>query len=88
LWWFVDLTFFFAQKDECRHPKPLQPGELAFFVIQPRYMNVELRIVIDVSMGKLNVFMSTHDDTYVAFPNSTTGLNDILLDDSYRYVYV
>lgn len=65
-------------------PKPLHPGELVFFVIQPRFMNVDIRIVIDVTQGRLNVFMSTHDDTYVAYPNTTTGLNDILLEDIYR----
>ncbi|XP_050307632.1 multiple epidermal growth factor-like domains protein 8 [Anthonomus grandis grandis] len=71
--------------DDCKlKPKPLHPGEIVFFVIQPRFMNVDIRIVVDVTQGKLNVFMSTHDDTYVAHPNASTGLNDILLDELYR----
>ncbi|XP_066249619.1 multiple epidermal growth factor-like domains protein 8 isoform X2 [Euwallacea similis] len=82
----VDNKMCFDAKsiDECKSPKPLNPGELVFFVIQPRFMNVDIRIVIDVTFGKLNVFMSTHDDTYVAFPNVTTGLNDIRLNENYR----
>lgn len=41
-------------------------------------MNVDIRIMIDVTQGEVNVFMSTHDDTYLAYPNST-----LLLDDQY-----
>lgn len=64
-------------------PKPLHPGEVVFFVIQPRFMNVDIRIIIDVTQGRLNVFMSTHDDTHVAYPNATTGLIDIDIDTQY-----
>lgn len=64
-------------------PKPLHPGEMVFFVIQPRFMNVDIRIIIDVTQGRLNVFMSTHDDTYAAYPNTTTGLNEIEIDQLY-----
>lgn len=64
-------------------PKPVHPGEMVFFVIQPRFMNVDIRIIIDVTQGRLNVFMSTHDDTYVAYSNTTTGLNEIELDQLY-----
>lgn len=63
-------------------PKPLHPGEMVFFAIQPRFMNVDIRIVIDVTQGELNVFMSTHEDTYLAFPNSS-----IIMDDKYNPHY-
>lgn len=49
-------------------------------------MNVDIRIIIDVTQGRLNVFMSTHDDTYKAYPNVSTGLNDIELDAQYYYM--
>ncbi|XP_060517960.1 multiple epidermal growth factor-like domains protein 8 isoform X2 [Cylas formicarius] len=85
----VDSKMCFDAKpiDECKiKPKPLHPGEIVFFVIQPRFMNVDIRIIIDVTQGRLNVFMSTHDDTYIAYPNGTTGLNDIDLDTRYKSV--
>lgn len=66
-------------------PKPLYPGEVVFFAIQPRFMNVDIRIIIDVTQGKLNVFMSTHDDTYVAYPNSTSGVTDVNIDAQYGH---
>ncbi|KAK9888746.1 hypothetical protein WA026_000973 [Henosepilachna vigintioctopunctata] len=82
----VDSKMCFDAKpiDECKmKPKPLHPGEMVFFVIQPRFMNVDIRIIIDVTQGRLNVFMSTHDDTYVVYPNITSGRNDIELDQLY-----
>lgn len=66
-------------------PKPLYPGEVVFFAIQPRFMNVDIRIIIDVTQGKLNVFMSTHDDTYVANPNSSSGVIDVNIDGQYGH---
>lgn len=66
-------------------PKPLYPGEVVFFAIQPRFMNVDIRIIIDVTQGKLNVFMSTHDDTYVANLNSTSGIIDVGIDNQYGH---
>lgn len=66
-------------------PKALHPGEVVFFVIQPRFMNVDIRIIIDVTQGKLNVFMSTHDDTYVAYPNGSSGIIDISVDGQYGH---
>ncbi|CAH0556746.1 unnamed protein product [Brassicogethes aeneus] len=82
----VDSKMCFDAKpiDECKiKPKPLHPGEVVFFVIQPRYMNVNIRIIVDVTQGKLNVFMSTHDDTYVVLPDYTTGGNKIEIDPQY-----
>lgn len=82
----MDAKMCFDAKpiDECKmKPKPLYPGETVFFAIQPRFMNVDIRIMIDVTQGKLNVFMSRHDDTYVVYPNVTSGLQEINLDTKY-----
>lgn len=82
----IKYDFKFLFLDECKmKPKALHPGEVVFFVIQPRFMNVDIRIIIDVTQGKLNVFMSTNDDTYIAFPNSTTGVTDINVDGQYGH---
>lgn len=72
--------------DECKmKPNPLHPGEVVFFVIQPRFMNVDIRIIIDVTQGKLNVFMSTHDDTYVAHRNGSNGFINVDIDNMYGH---
>lgn len=82
----MDTKMCFDSKliDECKmKPKALYPGETVFFMIQPRFMNVDIRVIIDVTQGKLNVYMSTHDDTYIVYPNMSTGFNEIMLDSHY-----
>uniref|UniRef100_A0A6P7FBW0 Multiple epidermal growth factor-like domains protein 8 n=1 Tax=Diabrotica virgifera virgifera TaxID=50390 RepID=A0A6P7FBW0_DIAVI len=84
----VDNKMCFDAKpmDECKmKPNALHPGEVVFFVIQPRFMNVDIRIIIDVTQGRLNVFMSTHDDTYVASRNNTSGFIDVDIDSMYGH---
>lgn len=84
----VDNKMCFDAKpmDECKiKPNPLHPGEVVFFVIQPRFMNVDIRIIVDVTQGKLNVFMSTHDDTYIASRNGTSGFIDVDIDSMYGH---
>lgn len=78
-----DFLYF---SDECKvKPKPLQPGQTVFFVVQPRFMNVDIRIIVDVTQGELNLFMSPQDDSFVVFPNSTNGFQEIYLDHNYRW---
>lgn len=69
--------------DECKKPQPLRPGQTVFFVIQPRFMNVDIRIIVDVTQGELDLFMSPQDDSFVVLPNQTTGDQDIYLDSRY-----
>lgn len=71
--------------DECKKPSPLRPGQTVFFVIQPRFMNVDIRIIVDVTQGELDLFMSPQDDSFVVLPNETNGDQDIYLDN--RYVW-
>lgn len=56
-----------------------------FFVIQPRFMNVDIRIIIDVTQGELDVFMSPQDDSFIVETNQTTGFHDIFLDNRYNW---
>ena len=77
----VKMCFDAKPIDECvNKPKPLHPGEMVFLMIQPRYLNVDIRIIIDVTQGKLNVFMSTHDNNFSVRYNETSGLNEIHVD--------
>lgn len=70
--------------DECeRH---LDPGKTQFFLIQPRYMNVDIRIVIDVSVGEIDLQMSSHDDTFVINTNISNNFHEILLDSRYHWI--
>ncbi|ALC38654.1 CG7466 [Drosophila busckii] len=72
--------------EECKSkPAPLRPGQTVFFVIQPRFMNVDIRIIIDVTQGELDVFMSPQDDSFIVETNLTNGYHDIFLDNRYNW---
>ena len=32
-------------------PEPLHKGRTVFFVVQPKYLNVDIRIILDVTKG-------------------------------------
>lgn len=67
-------------------PSPLKPGQIVFFVIQPRYMNVDIRIVVDVTQGELDLFMSPQEDSFIVLTNKSTGFHNVFLDNHYRWV--
>ncbi|XP_055593040.1 multiple epidermal growth factor-like domains protein 8 [Uranotaenia lowii] len=72
--------------DECKiKPQPLKPGQTVFFVIQPRYMNVDIRFIVDVTQGELDFFMSPNDESFVVHSNTSSGHHDIFLDNRYSW---
>jgi len=82
------ILFFplFFTTEECKSkPAALKPGQTVFFVIQPRFMNVDIRIIIDVTQGELDVFMSPQDDSFIVETNETTGYHEIFLDNRYNW---
>ena len=66
--------------DECE--KHLEVGKSQFFVISPRFMNVDIRVVIDVTVGEIDLQMSSSDDTFVVASN-----NSIYLDSKYHWLH-
>lgn len=51
-------------------PSPLYPGQSVFIMVQPRYVNVDIRIILDVSEGSLDLRMSPKDDFLVVDPGA------------------
>ena len=72
--------------DECKlETVPLKGGKTVFFVVQPRFMNVDIRIILDVTQGEVDFFMSSNDDSFVVLTNQTNGIHEILLDSKYQW---
>ncbi|XP_058126471.1 multiple epidermal growth factor-like domains protein 8 isoform X2 [Anopheles coustani] len=72
--------------DECKiKPQPLKAGQTVFFVIQPRYMNVDIRFIVDVTQGELDFYMSPTDESFIVQTNGSTGHHDIHLDGGYAW---
>lgn len=49
-------------------------------------MNVDIRIIVDVTMGELDLYMSPQEDSFVVLNNHTSGQHQIYLDNRYRWV--
>lgn len=73
--------------EECKAETiPLKGGKTVFFVIQPRFMNVDIRIILDVTQGDVDFFMSSNDDSFVVLTNHSGGHHEILLDSKYQWI--
>ncbi|CAM1295013.1 MEGF8 (predicted) [Pycnogonum litorale] len=83
---FVEKDYCFDPytQDECsRKPSPLGQGRTVFFAVQPKYMNVDIRIVVDVSEGGVDFFFSAKEDTFVVDVNKSTGVHFASIDEKY-----
>ncbi|XP_034236737.1 multiple epidermal growth factor-like domains protein 8 [Thrips palmi] len=84
----VDLKFCLDAKliDECKlKPRPLMPGQTVFFAVQPRFMNVDIRVIVDVTEGALDLYLSPREDTYVVHVNERTG--EHIIDMDHKYIW-
>ncbi|GBP44981.1 Multiple epidermal growth factor-like domains protein 8 [Eumeta japonica] len=78
------LCFDGRSIDECKiKPRPLYPGQTVFMAINPRYMNVDIRVIVDVTQGAVDLYLSPNDSSFVVAVNSTTGAHTVELDPSY-----
>jgi hypothetical protein len=83
----VKLTSSCFSTEECGgKPDPLFPGQTAFLVVQPRYMNVDIRVTVDVTLGALDLYMSPTDDTFIVNVNSSTGAHMVSISD-FEYTF-
>lgn len=72
--------------DECKKPTPLKNGQTVFFVIQPRFMNVDIRLIIDVTQGELQIFLSPQDDALVVENSRDASHHDVYFDGKYHWL--
>jgi hypothetical protein len=78
----VDTDFCFDPdtQSECdREPNPLIRGRTVFFAVQPKFRNVDIRITVDVTVGNLDVFLTSKEDTFVVDVNKTNGVHNVSL---------
>ncbi|WAR31429.1 MEGF8-like protein [Mya arenaria] len=70
---------------ECnRIPTALDHGGTVFFVVQPKYVNVDIRVTIDITFGGIDVFFSPREDTFVVHTDRYTGKHVVDLDPGYK----
>lgn len=75
---------FDPHTQECSpEPTALPQGRTAFFVVQPRYMNVDIRIVVDVTSGSADLHLSAKEDAFVVELNRSSWAHMVALDRRY-----
>ncbi|KAK3588362.1 hypothetical protein CHS0354_005627 [Potamilus streckersoni] len=71
-----------TQTDCSQNPGPLQQGRTVFFGVQPKYVNVDIRITIDVTKGGIDVYFSPSEMTFMVDVDKKTGVHNVKLDSS------
>lgn len=73
--------------EECRmKPHPLKPGKVSFFAIQPKFLNVDIRVIVDVTQGALDFFLSASEKTFIV--RNISGEQRVDLDSLFQYSLV
>ncbi|XP_023931409.1 multiple epidermal growth factor-like domains protein 8 isoform X3 [Lingula anatina] len=82
----VDRDFCFdpdTQNFCTQNPTRLQKGQTVFFAVQPRYLNVDIRVTIDVTSGGVDVYFSPYNDTFIVSVDPNSWKHNITIDPSY-----
>jgi hypothetical protein len=66
-------------------PNPLLPNRTVFFAVQPKYLNVDIRIILDVTRGDITFYFAPFDNVFVINVDPVTGIHHVSIDPVYRY---
>lgn len=74
-------------QEECnRKPTPLHAHRPIFFAIQPKFMNVDIRLLVDIAQGGVDLFFAPRDDMFIVRYDETIGGHRVELDPKYIIV--
>ncbi|XP_076454870.1 multiple epidermal growth factor-like domains protein 8 [Babylonia areolata] len=73
-----------SQTDCLHDPVALLPGRTVFYAVQPKYLNVDIRITIDITQGDADVYFSNREDMFQVFVNSMNGIHTVNVDPQYK----
>ena len=72
-------------QSECnRKPELLSKGQAVTFAVLPKFMNVDIRIIVDVTEGETEVFLSPEPRMFVVETNSSTYEHEVTLDPHFE----
>ncbi|XP_022097491.1 multiple epidermal growth factor-like domains protein 8 [Acanthaster planci] len=64
---------------------PLPFGRASFFVVQPKFTNLDIRLTVDVTAGALDVYITHSFDYLRVATNRTTGEHSVSLEGANLY---
>jgi len=65
------------------HQQPLRPGDTVLYAVKPNFLNVDIKITIDVTQGALDVYLSVESQVFLVNYNHSTGYNHVHFDTKY-----
>ena len=66
-------------------PAPLEHGQTVYFAVLPKFMNVDIRVVVDVTEGNVDVFFSPESQMFVVNTNKKTWEHEVHLDPQFSF---
>ena len=66
-------------------PAPLEHGQTVYFAVLPKFMNVDIRVVVDVTEGNVDVFFSPEPQMFIVNTNKKTWEHEVYLDPQFSY---
>ncbi|KAK3088685.1 hypothetical protein FSP39_022382 [Pinctada imbricata] len=78
----VDLEYCLdpTTQSKCISAAPLLKHRTVFFAVQPRYLNVDIRITLDITQGGVDVYFSANERTFIVTVDKPTGIHRVSLD--------
>ncbi|KAH7637514.1 multiple epidermal growth factor-like domains protein 8 [Dermatophagoides farinae] len=75
-------------QENCLHhrlqqQKPLLNGRTMFFGIQPRYMNVDIRLIVYAIEGRIDLYLASRDDIFIVKVDPENGFHRLFIDKKY-----
>ncbi|XP_037078652.1 LOW QUALITY PROTEIN: multiple epidermal growth factor-like domains protein 8, partial [Pollicipes pollicipes] len=84
----VDLDYCFdpANPDLCGRYGELLEGRTVFYAARPKYLNVDIRLSVDVVEGAVDVYLTAHEDALRVNVNGSSGRHRVEFDPRYEGV--
>ena len=70
-----------TQPDYCALHTPIIPGRVAFFAVQPKFMNVHIRVNVDMLEGQVDVVLTSNSQLFIVQQNNNSNMHNIRLDE-------
>ena len=64
-------------------PRALQLGHTVYFGVQPKFMNVNIRLVLDITKGSVKVYFSSEEDAFLVNVDKNTWRHSVKIDSKY-----
>ncbi|XP_067940717.1 multiple epidermal growth factor-like domains protein 8 [Watersipora subatra] len=62
----------------------LPQGQAVMFAIQPRFLNVDIKIYININFGEADIYLSKFDDMFIINWDATNNSHQVSLDPKYN----